>query len=449
MQIWTFLRSTVQRMGSYRFVLQQRSQDLSLWKKLKLMFLFATCFAIGIVNFPVSTELAHAADVIWESTSPFDTYTASNVPAAYDIEFVTAKKWTSDISNDYIYIYTYLRSPVTQYMFNDLQGSWFGLWIDTNKDGVDDIIMQINGVSFQPGLYGTPIYFRSRSDIGTGKCGASMFTDLANQVKWIGIKFQKSCAGMTDNVLISVQTEYVADSGRFDLLSGWNLIIPSSSGSSVTTATTTSTTTTTTSTTTTLPRPTAPQAPTGILLQQISSSTIRISWSDASSNEDGFILQRDDQVVPLNTPYSTWPMKTSANVTTFDLTGLDAGKRYCITVSAFNLGGNSNWVPWSCIDLANSVSPPDSANLLTCNAARTKVAGNKATIVITSDKSNAGKLLKFEIFQNASWKGLGTARLKANGTAVLNAPVSLVGKSSSAPIRGTQGSRFICEGVLS
>ena len=447
MQPWTLLRIFLSRVESRSVAQIKHFRSPHLRRNRRLASTLVICFAVSICSFQINKNVSNASGVIWESTSPFDNYTATNVPAAYDIEFITAKKWASDVSNDYIYIYTYLRSPVTQYMFNDLQGSWFGLWIDTNKDGVDDIVMQINGLTFQPGLYGTPIYFRSRSDFGTGKCGASMFTDLANQVRWIGIKFQKSCAGMTDNVLITAQTEYIVDSDRFDLLSGWNLIIPSSSGSGATSTTTTSTTTT--STTTTLPRPAAPQPPTGILIQQVSGSAIRISWSDASSNEEGFILQRDDQVVPLNTPYGSWPMRTTANVTTFDLTGLDAGKRYCITVSAFNVGGNSNWVPWSCIDLASSVTPPDSTKSLTCNAARSKYTGKKVTLVISSDKSNAGKLLKFEIFQNASWKVLGNARLKANGTAVLSVPVSLVGKSSSAPIRATQGSRFICEGTLS
>ena len=404
-------------------------------------------FVLILSVFSGSGRTINAADVIWERSSPTDSFTASNVPAAYDIEFVAAKKWASDVSNDYIYFYTYLALPVTQYMFNDLQGSWFGLWIDTNKDGVDDILIQIEGDTFQAGLYSTPVYFRSRSDIGVGKCGAVMFADLASQARWIGIKFQKSCAGMTDNVHVTVQTEYIGDSGRYDIIKNWNLVIPGISGGG-STPTTTSTTTTTT-TTTTLPRPTTPMSPTGILLQRVSNSAIRINWSDSSTNEDGFILQRDDQVVPLSTPYASWPMRTGSNVTSFDLGGLELGKRYCITVSAYNSGGNSNWVPWSCIDIADSASPPDNSSLLTCNAIRKKKSGNSQLVSVTSDKANAGKLVKFEVFHKATWKSVGTARFKANGTAALSVPTSIIGGSASLPIRATQGSRFICEGILS
>jgi len=402
-------------------------------------------FVLILSIFSGNSVNVNANGVIWERSSPTDSFTASNVPAAYDIEFVTAKKWASDVSNDYIYFYTYLALPVTQYMFNDLQGSWFGLWIDTNKDGVDDILVEINEDTFQAGLYSTPVYFRSRSDIGVGKCGAAMFTDLASRARWIGIKIQKSCAGMTDNVHVTVQTEYIGDSGRYDIIKNWNLVIPSSSGiGSAPTTTSTSTTTTTT-----LPRPTAPLAPTGILLQRVSNSAIRINWSDSSSDEEGFILQRDDQVVPLSTPYASWPMRTGSNVTSFELVGLELGKRYCITVSAFNSGGNSNWVPWSCIDLADSSPPPDSSSFLTCNAIRKKKSGNSQFVSVTSDKANAGKLVKFEVFHKATWKSVGSTRFKANGTAALKAPLAIVGGSASLPIRATQGSRFICEGILS
>lgn len=392
-----------------------------------------------------SNEIS-AADFIWERVSPTDTYTQSNVPPAYDIDFIVAKKWATDISNDYIYFYIYMRQPVTQYMFNDLAGSWLGLWIDNNKDGVDDIVMQIQNVSFPAGLYSSSIYFRSRSDIGTGKCGASTFADLAGQGRWIGIKFQKSCAGMYDDVLVDVQAEYISNSGRYDSLVDWNLVIPSSS--TAVTTTTQATTTTTTTTTTTVPKPTAPTSPSGILVQQVSSNAIRIGWTDNSTNEDGFILQRDDQVVPLNTPYASWPMRTAAGVATFDIGGLEPGKRYCITVSAFNSGGNSNWAPWSCIEIASSQSPPEVASSLTCSGIRGKTAGVNVLVNINADKSNAGKLLNFEVFSKGTWKSIGSSRLRASGVATVRAPIALVGKAGSLPIRATQGSRFICEGSL-
>jgi eukaryotic-like serine/threonine-protein kinase len=86
-----------------------------------------------------------------------------------------------------------------------------------------------------------------------------------------------------------------------------------------------------------------PAAPTNLNATAISTGTIRLQWTDNSSNEDGFT------VINGNTSRSA-----GANATTFDWTGLAPGTYMCFKVRAFNSAGVSGYSPaaqgaWACL----------------------------------------------------------------------------------------------------
>jgi hypothetical protein len=62
--------------------------------------------------------------------------------------------------------------------------------------------------------------------------------------------------------------------------------------------------------------------------------------------------------------------------------------------------------------------------------------------------ANAGKAIKFEIYKGGDWVAIGTGRTSKTGVSALTAKINIVGKKGTFPIRGSQGSRFICEGSL-
>jgi hypothetical protein len=79
----------------------------------------------------------------------------------------------------------------------------------------------------------------------------------------------------------------------------------------------------------------APSAPSNLSGSASSSSSVSLSWTDNSSNETGFLIER------LNG--STWSQvaSVSANVTSYQDSGLAAGTSYSYRVRATNAAGNS------------------------------------------------------------------------------------------------------------
>jgi hypothetical protein len=107
------------------------------------------------------------------------------------------------------------------------------------------------------------------------------------------------------------------------------------------------------STTTT---PTVPTAPTNLAATTQSSSSIALTWTDKSSDDTGFKVQRSQDGV-------NWSEVASlgSNVTSFTNTGLSAGTTYSYRVYAYNSVGNSAFSNTaSATTTANSVdtTPP-------------------------------------------------------------------------------------------
>ncbi len=80
----------------------------------------------------------------------------------------------------------------------------------------------------------------------------------------------------------------------------------------------------------------APAAPSNLTVTAISSDTIRLTWSDNSNVEESFVIVRQSHLAG---------RQTSANVTTYDWTGLQAGTEYCFRVAARNASWTSGSTP--------------------------------------------------------------------------------------------------------
>jgi hypothetical protein len=84
------------------------------------------------------------------------------------------------------------------------------------------------------------------------------------------------------------------------------------------------------------PTPTAPAAPSALSAQATSTSSVRLTWNDNSSDETGFKVfsSRDG---------SNWTLlgTVGANVTSVDNTGLKKNQTYYYKVLAYNAVGNS------------------------------------------------------------------------------------------------------------
>ena len=82
-----------------------------------------------------------------------------------------------------------------------------------------------------------------------------------------------------------------------------------------------------------------PVAPAGLSVMPASSSEMHLSWTDSSTNENGFSIERSPNGV------DTWVELgfTTANTTTYTDTGLTQITNYHYRVSAYNVIGNSDY----------------------------------------------------------------------------------------------------------
>ena len=110
----------------------------------------------------------------------------------------------------------------------------------------------------------------------------------------------------------------------------------------------------------------APAAPSGLTATAASSSQINLSWTDNSTNESGFRIERCQgsgctsfaQIV-----------EVGANVTSYSNTGLAASTAYVYRVRAFNSGGNSAYSNTATATTQAAPSPPAAPSGLTATAA--------------------------------------------------------------------------------
>jgi hypothetical protein len=156
--------------------------------------------------------------------------------------------------------------------------------------------------------------------------------------------------------------------------------------------------------------PTLPAAPTGLAASTASASQVNLAWTDASSNESGFKIERSTDGVNF-----TQIAAVGANVKTYASTGLAAETKYHYRVRAYNAAGNSAYTAVASATTAKATTPttpsgkfPDATNTGPTNRNILKVMTNSVTI--TQDGA---------VLENFHMKG-GTITVAANNVTIRN-----------------------------
>jgi hypothetical protein len=104
---------------------------------------------------------------------------------------------------------------------------------------------------------------------------------------------------------------------------------------------------------------TIPYAPSGQAAAATSSSTIRVTWHDNSTNETGFRIYNGAGFAYVG-----------ANATSYTQSGLYPGKYMCFAVQAYNSAGYSAWTPYACVTIPTVPNAPSgiSAVAISTNA---------------------------------------------------------------------------------
>ncbi len=111
----------------------------------------------------------------------------------------------------------------------------------------------------------------------------------------------------------------------------------------------TSTSSSSTSSSTTLKIP--PASPSNLAVSSASSTSLKLTWSDNSTREDGYKIER-------STDGKTWSQITSVgtSTTSYTNTGLSSGKKYYYRVRAYNTYGNSSYTNTASATTGSSTS---------------------------------------------------------------------------------------------
>ncbi|MFQ5529868.1 MAG: fibronectin type III domain-containing protein, partial [Gemmatimonadota bacterium] len=100
--------------------------------------------------------------------------------------------------------------------------------------------------------------------------------------------------------------------------------------------------------------PDPPAAPTGLLATATGETTADLTWTDGSTNEDGFRIERRVGQGGAWSEINT----VGPNVTSYGDSGLTGDTEYCYQVRAFNADGNSAYTNISCAT-TDPPPPPD------------------------------------------------------------------------------------------
>ncbi len=130
----------------------------------------------------------------------------------------------------------------------------------------------------------------------------------------------------------------------------------------------------TASATTTAAAVTPPAAPASLAATATSSSAISLSWTDNSSNESGFKLERS-----LDGTSFALLATLGGSVTSYGDSGLSAATKYYYRVYAYNSGGNSGYSNTASATTPTATAPPPSGGGATYYVAPTGSDSNPGT----------------------------------------------------------------------
>jgi hypothetical protein len=169
---------------------------------------------VATLLFPISS--ANAAWIQYQS-SGVDTYNRPELTAAFDITQVDFG--VTDLQPDEYKFFVNFAQAVTPNQFNDGQGSWAAIFLDTNNDGKDDYSLETSTEPYGDNVYhpGRFIDRTSGSPVTKSDCEVKTWTNLGSKASWIGFTLKKNCKAFNSVIRIQGYSDRISnDKSDFD-----------------------------------------------------------------------------------------------------------------------------------------------------------------------------------------------------------------------------------------
>jgi|GEM_PF-2341428 len=117
-----------------------------------------------------------------------------------------------------------------------------------------------------------------------------------------------------------------------------------------------------------------PNAPSNVLVSSLSTTSLKVQWSDHSSNETGFRIERRQSGTSNYAQVSDVPANSAANPVTFTDSGLLSGTKYYYRIAALNGTTASAFTDPAVAGAFNFTVPSAPTGFVVSNAGSTQVA---------------------------------------------------------------------------
>jgi hypothetical protein len=164
--------------------------------------------------YPISS--ANAAWLQYQS-GPADIYNRPDLPAEFDITRVDFA--VSDTRPDEYWFFLIFAKPVTSNLFADGEGSWAGVFLDTNNDGILDYSLETDSNPYNGNYYkkGKFVDRTSGQFVTSSECNVETWTNLDSKANWIGFSIKKNCLSMSSTIGVQGYTDQIPnDNAKFD-----------------------------------------------------------------------------------------------------------------------------------------------------------------------------------------------------------------------------------------
>lgn len=172
---------------------------------------------LALATFLVSSVGVTSATADYVSTSPRDSSSASGAPPNFDIDIIRYIEFSSQPDLHYFAIHT--KGPIQAKQFNDGQGSWAFVSLDSNLDGVADYRIQTTAETLV-GRFASPALV-ARWQAGSWKempdCSASFYGNLDDKREFVAFQVPYSCFNLPETFGFDAYMDYIGgDNLYFD-----------------------------------------------------------------------------------------------------------------------------------------------------------------------------------------------------------------------------------------